>query len=98
MKAKAIPKFNTHNEEAKFWEENDSVDYLDWSKAKTAKFPNLKPSATTISLRLPATLLNEIKIMAHKDDVPYQSLIKILLADAMLSKRRQKAIKPRADK
>jgi predicted DNA binding CopG/RHH family protein len=99
MKEKALPKFNSQEEEAKFWEEHDSTDYLDWDKAKLAKFPNLKPSSTTISLRLPDALLNEIKIIAHKDDVPYQSLIKIILADAVLTKHnRQKSLKSCPDK
>jgi predicted DNA binding CopG/RHH family protein len=69
---------------------NDSADYIDWSKAKLASFPNLKPSATTISLRLPETLLHDIKILAHKEDIPYQSLIKIMLAHEVLLKRHRK--------
>ncbi|EKE01630.1 MAG: hypothetical protein ACD_21C00087G0002 [uncultured bacterium] len=77
---KAIPKFKNLKEEAKFWGREDSTKYIDWDKAVLASFPNLKPSAETISLRLPASLLNEIKILAHKEDVPYQSLIKIMLA------------------
>ena len=67
--------------ERKFWEENDSTEYLDWSQAKRARLPNLKPSSTAISLRLPNSLLERIKIAANKRDVPYQSLIKTWLAD-----------------
>jgi predicted DNA binding CopG/RHH family protein len=79
-KLNKLPKFKTTRQENIFWQEHDSADYIDWSKAKTAAFPNLKPSTETISLRLPEDLLNEIKILANKEDVPYQSLIKILLS------------------
>ena len=77
---KTIPVFKNPKKEAEFWEHEDSAEYMDWTKAKLASFPNLKPSAETISLRLPASLLNEIKTIAHKEDVPYQSLIKIMLS------------------
>ena len=77
---KAIPVFKNSKAEAEFWGREDSTKYIDWSKAVSASFSNLKPSAETISLRLPASLLSEIKILAHKEDVPYQSLIKIMLA------------------
>lgn len=76
---KKMPKFKNRIEEANFWENKDSVEYIDWSKAQKAVFPNLKPSAETISLRLPISLLSEIKNLAHKKDVPYQSLIKVML-------------------
>jgi predicted DNA binding CopG/RHH family protein len=82
-KFKKIPKFKTVAEENKFWETHDSADYIDWSKAKLASFPNLKPSTETISLRLPESLLNEIRVLAHKEDVPYQSLMKILLVQGI---------------
>ena len=87
-KLNKLPKFKTVREENIFWQENDSTDYIDWSKAKVAAFPNLKPSTETISLRLPEDLLNEIKILANKEDVPYQSLIKILLARGVHSIRK----------
>jgi len=80
-KLKPIPSFKTEAEERKFWESNDSTDYVDWSKAQRIRFPNLKPSTTAISLRLPVGLLEQIKIAANKRDVPYQSLIKIWLAE-----------------
>ena len=76
---KKIPKFENYKEETNFWKNKDSVEYIDWSKAKKVIFPNLKPSTETISLRLPISLLNEIKNLAHKKGVPYQSLIKIML-------------------
>ena len=78
---KPVPKFATEAEERKFWETHDSSPYVDWSKAQRMRFPNLKPSMTSISLRLPVSLLEEIKIAANKRDVPYQSLIKMWLAE-----------------
>lgn len=86
---KKIPHFKTLDEESKFWKKNDTTDYIDWSKAKMASLPNLKPSSTTISLRLPASLLNEIKTIASKEDVPYQSLIKMMLFQTVTWMRRQ---------
>jgi len=80
-KLKPIPTFRTEAQERNFWETHDSTDYLDWSKVKRVRFPNLKPSTTRISIRLPVTLLEQIKIAANKRDVPYQSLIKIWLAE-----------------
>jgi predicted DNA binding CopG/RHH family protein len=75
------PTFKTEADERKFWETHDSTDYIDWSKAERARFPNLKPSTTAISIRLPLGLLEQIKIAANKRDVPYQSLIKMRLAE-----------------
>jgi predicted DNA binding CopG/RHH family protein len=80
-KLKPLPVFGTEAEERKFWETHDSTDYVDWAKAKRARFPNLKPSTTAISIRLPSALLEQIKIAANKRDVPYQSLIKMWLAE-----------------
>ena len=80
-KAKAPPAFRTEAEERRFWEANDSTAYVDWSKAERARFPNLKPSTTAISLRLPVGLLERIKVAANKRDMPYQSLIKAWLAE-----------------
>ena len=80
-KLKPIPKFQNEADERRFWETHDSTDYVDWSKAKRMRFPNLKPSTTSISLRLPVALLDRIKIAANKRDVPYQSLIKTWLAE-----------------
>lgn len=78
---KPIPEFQTEDEEREFWATHDSTDYIDWSKAERVSFPNLKPSTETISLRLPASLLTDIKVLANKSDVPYQSLMKIFLAE-----------------
>jgi predicted DNA binding CopG/RHH family protein len=80
-KLKPIPKFKNERDERAFWESHDSTDYVDWSKAKRAQFPNLKPSTKSISLRLPVSLLDRIKIEANRRDVPYQSLIKTWLAE-----------------
>lgn len=80
-KPKSVPGFASEAEERAFWESHDSTDHLDWSKAEKARFPNLKPSTKAISLRLPLALLERIKIAANKRDVPYQSLIKIWLAE-----------------
>ena len=80
-KLKTPPQFKTETEERKFWETHDSTDYVDWSKAERARFPKLKPSTTAISIRLPVGLLEQIKIAANKRDVPYQSLIKMWLAE-----------------
>ncbi len=78
---KNVPKFKAEREERRFWENHDSSAYADWSEAKPARFPNLKPSTQSISLRLPASLLDDIKIEANKRDIPYQSLIKVWLAE-----------------
>jgi len=81
VKLKPIPHFASEAEERKFWESHDSADYVDWSKAERTRLPNLKPSTTAISLRVPVSLLERIKIAANKRDVPYQSLIKAWLAE-----------------
>ncbi len=78
---KKIPKFKTEAAERKFWAEHDSTQYVDWSNAKRAVFPNLKPSTKTISLRLPQAMLEELKLLANKRDVPYQSLLKVFLSE-----------------
>jgi predicted DNA binding CopG/RHH family protein len=78
---KPVPTFRTERGERVFWETHDTTDYVDWSKAQVGRFPNLKPSTTTISLRLPAPLLADLKILANKRDVPYQSLLKVYLAE-----------------
>jgi predicted DNA binding CopG/RHH family protein len=80
-KLKPVPHFANEAQERKFWESHDSADYVDWSKARRARFPNLKPSTTAISLRLPVSLLDQIKVAANKRDMPYQSLIKAWLAE-----------------
>lgn len=80
-KPKTPPTFESEAEERAFWESHDSTDYVDWAAAERARLPNLKPSTRAISLRLPVTLLERIKVTANKRDVPYQSLIKMWLAE-----------------
>ena len=80
---KPIPKFKNEKEEQKFWLTHDSNEYLDWSKAKKIIFRDLKPTYKSISLRLPIHMLDEIKLLANKKDVPYQSLMKIFLAEKL---------------
>lgn len=82
-KVKPPPTFRTEAAERKFWETHDSAEFVDWSKAERARFPNLKPSTTSISLRLPVSLLERIKVAANKRDVPYQSLIKMWIAERL---------------
>jgi predicted DNA binding CopG/RHH family protein len=81
MPKKKIPKFKSENEERAFWAREDSAQYLDWSKARRVVFPHLKPSLKTISLRLPASMIEELKLLANKKDVPYQSLMKLFLSE-----------------
>ncbi len=81
MAKKQLPKFDSEAEEQAFWAEHDSVEYIDWSKARRTVLPNLRPSTKTISLRLPEHMLEELKLLANKQDVPYQSLLKVFLAE-----------------
>lgn len=81
MNKKKIPKFKNEAEERLFWQNNDSSDYIDWSGAEDAVFSRLKPSTPTISVRLPESMIEELKLLANKRDVPYQSLLKIFLSE-----------------
>ncbi len=78
---KKIPRFKSEDEERNFWSRRDSTKYVDWRKAKKALLPDLKPSLRTISLRLPESMLEELRLLANKRDVPYQSLMKIFLSE-----------------
>ena len=89
-KYKALPKFRNESEEARFWATHDSTDYVDYSKAKRAVFPHLKPSTETISLRLPKSVLSHLRAMANKRDVPYQTLLKVFLAERVEAELRRK--------
>ncbi len=80
---KKIPKFKSEDDERKFWNENDTAEYIDWSKSEPVSFPNLKPSLKSISIRLPEAMLEQYKIIANKKDIPYQSLMKMYLSDAL---------------
>ena len=94
-KLKRIPRFRSEEQEREFWARNDSADFVDYSKAKPASFPNLKPTSRAISIRLPESLIENIKMLANREDVPYQSMMKILLSEkvqeALQSRRRKKA-------
>ncbi len=89
---KEIPKFKTEAEEFEFWSSKgpgvDSGEYVDWSKAKRVKFPNLKPTLRTISVRLPVGMIEDLKVLANQRDVPYQSLLKMFLAERLEAERR----------
>lgn len=81
---KAIPKFRSEQDEREFWQTHDSVEYIDWSKAKRGvRFPNLKLTSRPITLRLPVSLIDRLKIEAHKMDIPYQALIKRLIFEGI---------------
>ncbi|MFH1019891.1 MAG: BrnA antitoxin family protein [Pseudomonadota bacterium] len=80
---KKIPAFANEKEEQEFWQTHDSTEYVDWSKARKVTFPNLKPTTQSISLRLPLWMLQEIKSAATRQDVPYQSLIKVWLTEKL---------------
>jgi predicted DNA binding CopG/RHH family protein len=84
---KPIPRFENEDQERDFWARHDVVDYFDWNKAVKASFPALRPSTRTISVRLPASLLDELKALANERDVPYQSLLKMFLAERIARER-----------
>jgi predicted DNA binding CopG/RHH family protein len=89
-KKKVVPSFRSEDLERDFWAEQDSSEYVDWSSAEKVVFPQLKPSTKTISLRLPEALLEDLKYLANKRDVPYQSLLKIYLAERIEDELRSK--------
>ncbi len=78
-----IPKFKTIVDERAFWSSHDSSEVIDWAQARKMVLPNLKPSVKSISIRLPESMLDELRVLANKRDVPYQSLMKIFLADRL---------------
>ena len=80
---KQIPIFATEAEEAIFWQDHDSTDYIDWSMSSRSVFPELKPSLKSISIRLPQLMIDRLRTMANERDVPYQSLIKMILAERL---------------
>ena len=86
---KKTPKFKNEDEEREFWSAADSTEYVDWKKSEKVAFSKLKPSTKTISLRLPEFILDELKMIANKRDVPYQSLIKMFLKDRIDQELRQ---------
>lgn len=90
---KKIPKFSSEAEERRFWQSADPTAYVDWKKAKRMVFTNLKPSLKTISLRLPESMIEELKVLANKRDVPYQSLLKVFLGERIEQELRSVAYK-----
>ena len=86
---KKIPKFESEDQERDFWSNRDSSEYVDWGKANRFSFPNLKPSTRTISVRLPESMLDDLKMLANKKDIPYQSLLKVFLAERLEKERRR---------
>ena len=87
---KRIPRFSTERAEREFWRRHDSADYLDWRKAKLVRLAHLKPSTRSISIRLPESLIEDIKVLANKRDIPYQSLLKLYVAQKVEEELRQR--------
>lgn len=92
-KQRPIPEFSSEEEEQEFWATADTTEYFDWSQARLVVFPKLRPTTTPISVRLPETLLTELKRLANEQDVPYQSLMKVYLADRVALERRRRGRK-----
>ena len=88
---KRIPKFKNEDEERQFWATHSPLDYFDTTKAKNVVFPNLKPSVKSISIRLPEHMIETLKLLANKRDVPYQSLLKMFLAERIQAELQQSA-------
>ena len=88
-----IPQFKNENEEREFWSTHSPLDYFDVKKAKRSTFPNLKPSLKSISIRLPEDMVDELKVLANKRDVPYQSLAKLYLSWGIRSEREAMKVK-----
>jgi len=88
---KKIPNFSSEDEERRFWAKPDAADYFDWDKAAAPALSALKPTTTAISLRLPVAMLEDLKVIANRQDVPYQSLMKLYLAERIGRERTKKA-------
>ncbi len=80
---KPLPRFKSEDAEREFWATHDSTDYIDWRRGQRVTLPNLKPSSQTISLRLPKPMLDRLRLLANKRDVPYQSLLKMFVAERL---------------
>lgn len=87
-KKKLIPEFASEKAEREFWATHDSSSFVDWKKATRLRMPNIRPSLRTISLRLPVAMIEDLKILANERDVPYQSLLKVFLAERLREERR----------
>jgi uncharacterized DUF497 family protein len=88
-KRKPVPEFRSEEEQREFWAGHDSTEFIDWRTAKSLKFPTLKPTLRTMSLRLPVAMIEDLKVLANKRDVPYQSLLKVFLAERLKKERRR---------
>jgi len=84
---RAVPRFASEDEERQFWATHDVVDYFDWSRAAQPALPNLRPTTTSISIRLSVSMLEELKALANAQDVPYQSLMKVFLSERLVRER-----------
>jgi predicted DNA binding CopG/RHH family protein len=84
QRSKPIPAFSSEEQERSFWASQDSTDYVDWEKARPRSFSNLRPTLRTISLRLPESMIRQLKALANKRDIPYQSLLKQFLAERLV--------------
>lgn len=84
---KKLPEFTSEDQERAFWATADSTEFVDWAQAKRRKLPKLKPSLKTISLRLPVSMIEDLKVLANRRDVPYQSLLKVFLAERLAKER-----------
>ena len=91
MKKKTLPEFKSEDQERRFWATADSTQYVNWPSAKRRKFVDLKPSLRTISIRLPKAMIEDLKTLANQRDVPYQSLLKVFLAERLAQERRARA-------
>ena len=87
---KVLPGFRSEGEERDFWAGADATEYIDWTKARPVALPNLKPSLRTISVRLPVAMITRLKLLAHQRDVPYESLLKIFLAERLEQETRRR--------
>jgi predicted DNA binding CopG/RHH family protein len=89
MKTRPVTEFRSEDSEREFWAGHDSTEFIDWQSARRRKLPNLKPTLRTISLRLPVSMIEDLKVPANKRDVPYQSLLKVFLAERLEKERRR---------
>ena len=89
VKRRPIPSFSSEDHERSFWAKKDSTNYIDWSQADKVSLPNLRPSTRTISIRLPEAMIDRLKVLANKRDVPYQSLLKLFVAERIEEELRE---------
>ena len=93
---KVVPEFKSEAEEFEFWSATgpgaDSTEFVDWSQTERARLPNLKPTLRTISVRLPVSMIEDLKILANQRDVPYQSLLKVFLAERLQREKARQAV------